>query len=75
MFEEKVQSMNASLEPVYVPQAEKRTYTVYEIMDILGISSTSAYNLIKQNVFRSVKVGSSIRISKKSFDEWLDKEA
>ena len=50
----------------------KRTYTVDEIQDILGISRTSAYNLVKKKVFHSVRIGGSIRISKKSFDEWLD---
>ena len=53
-------------------QFEKRTYTVDEIQDILGISRTSAYNLVKKGVFRSVRIGGSIRISKKSFDAWLD---
>ena len=51
---------------------EKRTYTVSEIQDILGIGRVSAYSLVKSNVFRSVRVGDSIRISKRSFDAWLD---
>ena len=29
-------------------------------------------NLVKKKVFHSVRIGGSIRISKKSFDEWLD---
>lgn len=52
--------------------AEKRTYTVDEIQDILNISRTSAYNLTKTGQFRVVKVGGHIRIPCKSFDEWLD---
>ena len=51
---------------------DKRTYTVDEIQDILGISRPTAYNLVKQGVFHSVRVGGHIRISKKSFDDWLD---
>lgn len=47
-------------------------YTVDEIQDILGISRPTAYNLVKQGVFHSVRVGGHIRISKKSFDDWLD---
>lgn len=43
-----------------------------EIQDILGISRPTAYNLVKQGVFHSVRVGGHIRISKKSFDDWLD---
>ena len=51
---------------------EKRTYTVEEIQDILDIGKNSAYELVKSNQFKSIKVGRMFRISKKSFDEWLD---
>jgi len=49
-----------------------RTYTVTEIQDILGICQSTAYLLIKSGVFHSVKVGRHIRISKASFDAWLE---
>ena len=55
-----------------IEEDEKRTYTVDEIQDILSISRPTAYNLVKKNVFHSVRVGGHIRISKKSFDDWLD---
>ena len=51
---------------------EKKTYTVSEIQKILGISPSTAYALIRENLFHSVKVGRSIRISKSSFDAWLN---
>ena len=38
---------------------------------MLGIGRTSAYNLVKENHFKVVKIGASIRILKKSFDDWL----
>ena len=44
------------------PIQDKRVYTVDEIQDILEIGRTSAYSLVKQNLFRSVRVGGSIRI-------------
>ncbi len=50
----------------------KKTYTVAEIANMLGIGRTSAYNLVKENHFKVVKIGASIRISKKSFDDWLN---
>ena len=56
------------------PIQDKRVYTVDEIQDILGIGRTSAYSLVKQKLFRSVRIGGSSRISKKSFDEWLDSQ-
>lgn len=73
MFEDRIAAMNAETEitqsaPVY----EKRVYTVDEIQDILGVSKTTAYNLVKSGAFHYVKVGSQFRISKKSFDRWLD---
>lgn len=51
---------------------EKRTYTVYEIAAILNIGRTSAYQLVKEKHFKTIRIGNAIRISKKSFDKWLD---
>ncbi len=53
---------------------EKRVYTVDEVKEILGISRPAVYNLIKRNEFRSVQLnGGKYRISKRSFDNWLDR--
>ena len=52
----------------------KRTYVVEEIAAILGIGRSSAYELVKQGHFKIVRIGTAIRISKKSFDEWLDSQ-
>ena len=52
--------------------SEKRTHSVQEIADILQISRSMAYNLCKQSLFKTVKVGKYVRVSKPSFDEWLD---
>ncbi len=55
--------------------AEKKTYTVAEIQDILGFSRPTVYNLLKKKEFHWIQVGGGkYRISKKSFDEWLDKQ-
>lgn len=73
MFEERIAEMNREAnisQPSYFQN--KRTYTVDEIQDILGISRPTAYALVKRNLFRSIRIGGQIRISKKSFDEWLD---
>ena len=50
----------------------KTTYTVEEIMDILRISRPTAYALIRSGAFSSIKFKNTIRISKESFDKWLD---
>ena len=51
---------------------ECRTYTVNEIARILGVSQARAYRLVQEGLFKSVRIGNAIRISKRSFDEWLD---
>ncbi len=51
---------------------EKRTYTVEEIAGILNIGKASAYELVKEGHFHIVKIGKAIRISRRSFDKWLD---
>lgn len=74
MFEERIATLNRETEALPSIPYEKRIYTVDEIQDILGIGRNSAYALVKSGVFHSVRIGGNIRISKKSFDEWLDKE-
>ncbi len=74
LMEQRMEELNAhNAEKSPIPDNEKRAYSVDDIMAILDISRSSAYILIKKNLFRSVKIGNQLRISKASFDEWLDK--
>lgn len=50
----------------------KQVYTVLEAAAILDVHTNTVYRLIKKRVFVSRKVGKSIRISKSSFDRWLN---
>lgn len=59
-------------EEAAVAVTEKRCYTVEDLQIILGIARGTAYKLLGQHEFRWFKIGSTYRISKKSFDEWLD---
>lgn len=52
--------------------ADSRVYTVEEIAHILRISRTSAYELMKSGEFVVKRVGNTIRVSRPSFDAWLD---
>ena len=45
---------------------KSRTYTVEDVAAMLNIGRTSAYNLVKEGHFKTVRVGNAIRISKKS---------
>lgn len=54
--------------------SEKRCYTVKELQEILGISRPTVYELLKMEVFSWVKIGTTYRISKTSFDKWFDEQ-
>ena len=52
---------------------ESRCYTVPELQVILNISRGSVYELLQRKEFKWFQIGNGrYRISKKSFDEWLD---
>lgn len=52
-----------------------KTYRVEDIAKILDIGRSSAYNLVREGHFKIVRIGTAIRISRKSFDEWLESQA
>lgn len=67
MFEKRIAELNGTVKV-------KRTYTVAEICEILGVGRASVYNLIKEGAFKAVLVDSKYRVIKASFDEWLDSD-
>lgn len=77
MFDEKIEKLNEETEQ----EAEavttqvwpgKRTYTIEDIQNILGISRPTAYKLVNSKQFHAVKIGQQIRIPVKAFDAWLE---
>ena len=50
---------------------QSRTYTVNDIAAILGIGRTTAYKLANSGKFKTIRIGNMIRISRKSFEDWL----
>lgn len=54
------------------PLPESRTYTVEEIAALLNIGRTTAYQLVKEEHFKTIRIGNAIRISRKSFDKWFE---
>lgn len=53
--------------------SEKRCYSVAEIQEILGVGGQAVVSLLKKKEFTWVKLtGGAYRISKVSFDRWLD---
>lgn len=53
---------------------QSRTYTVNDIAAILGIGRASAYKLANSGSFKTIRIGNMIRISRKSFEDWLKAE-
>ncbi len=54
------------------PCRDIKTYSVQHIADILRISRSKAYELCLNPEFKVIRLGRTIRISKQSFDEWLN---
>ena len=54
------------------PRLEPLVYRVEEIAQLLAISSRAAYNLCNTTKdFRVLRIGTSIRVNKQSFDSWF----
>lgn len=53
---------------------QSRTYTVNDIAAILGIGRATAYKLANSGEFKTLRIGNMIRISRKSFEDWLKAE-
>ena len=50
---------------------QSRTYTVNDIAAILGLGRATAYRLANSGAFKTIRIGNMIRISRKSFEDWL----
>ena len=50
------------------------TFSVREVAEMLGISDSSVYGLLKKKVFRTARVGQATRIYKDSFEEWYQSD-
>ena len=50
---------------------QSRTYTVNDIAAILGIGRASAYKLANSGLFKTIRIGNMIRISRKSFEDFF----
>ena len=73
MFEDKITALNQVTDQQPIP-FEKRTYTVPEIQDILGIGKNSAYSLVKSGAFRTVRIGSVFPYNVAKLNAWLHKD-
>lgn len=51
---------------------ENNLITVLEMANLLRISRSKAYQLIKDTTFPTIKIGKCIRIDKNKLSEWLN---
>ena len=66
-IEDKVRKLNGGT-------FSKKSYSVEEVQDILGITRQTVYKLIEQGCFQAIMLENGYRIMKSSFDKWLDNE-
>lgn len=52
----------------------KKVYSVAEVAVMLQVHPNTVYKLVRQKAFISRKIGADIRISKASFDTWLNSQ-
>lgn len=67
--EEKMPTASSTPTPVV---QDIRCYTIEDLMEMLLLSRPTVYRLLKQNEFRWFKVSGAYRISKASFEAWLN---
>ena len=54
---------------------EKKTYSVEEAAQVVGISARYMYDLVRTKGFPVIKVGRRLLIPIKGLDQWLDEQA
>lgn len=51
---------------------EKLTYTPKEVTQVLGVSLTTVFKLIKQKEIPTIRIGRKVLIPKGKLKDWLD---
>ena len=76
MLDEQINSSQTDPATKGLAMIQQRCYTVNDLQTILGVSRGTVYQLMKRKEFRWFQIGNGrYRISRKSFDEWLDKNS
>lgn len=55
-----------------IKKAERATYTVEEVAQLLGLSRNNAYRAVRDGEIPAKKVGRRWVVPCKAFDAWLD---
>lgn len=53
---------------------QKYSYSIEDVSIMLDVTRQTVYKLLKEDLFKVVKIKNEYRIDKSSFDKWLDNE-
>lgn len=53
---------------------QKYSYSIEDVTVMLDVTRQTVYKLLKEDLFKVVKINNEYRIDKASFDKWLDNE-
>ena len=56
----------------YREQLQRRVYVTEDLMPLLGIGRSTAYELVNRRDFPTVRVGRKILIPRDAFERWLE---
>ena len=73
-FQNAINKENYSMSTNEKETPQSKTYTENNIAAILGIDRALAYKLANSWLFKTIRIGNMIRISRKSFKDWLKSE-
>lgn len=51
---------------------ERLVYTVQEVTEMLGVSRSHVYELIRRNIIPTLDIGKRRVVPKKKFEEWIN---
>lgn len=53
---------------------QRYSYSIEDVTVMLDVTRQTVYKLLKEDLFKVVKINNEYRIDKASFDKWLDNE-
>lgn len=73
--EEDPEGMKPGKGSAEMEMTQKRTLSVPEAAEVVGISAARMYQLVKTEGFPTIRIGKRILVSSKGLDAWLEKQA
>jgi excisionase family DNA binding protein len=63
---------NTGMENTNTPAIERLLLRPREMAELIGVSRTRAYELLRSGTIPSIKIGSSVRVSASQLRRWID---